>query len=206
MKLKSGRSAGELWSGESAGVTAQVESEVGDPHLHLPLVPGFDASLQFPSRRPGLSLSFAFLQPLTGSLTTFLEREPPYQHHRGGYTFHFPLFPKPVNSRAHQSAFHSAPDPKTSLPGLVTTQRSCPRAVPGAATAKNVALPSLFGDDHLRLVAVKFQPEGPVAQVHLRFAGYQSGLRGRELVERGSLVGVAVLLWVGVAGRGVALR
>lgn len=79
-------------------------------------------------------------------------------------------------------------------------------AAPGAAAAKNVVLPSLFGDDHLRLVPVKFQPKRPVAQVHLCFAGHQPRLGGGELVERSSLVGVAVLLWVGVAGRGVSLR
>lgn len=53
---------------------------------------------------------------------------------------------------------------------------------------------------------MKFQPKWPVAQVYLRLARHQPGLGGRELVERSSLVGVAVLLWVGVAGRGVALR
>lgn len=78
------------------------------------------ASLQFPSRRPGLSLSFAFLRP-PAWLSDHISRAGtplPTSPRR----LHLPLslFPKPANSRAHQSAFHSAPDPKRSLPGLVT--------------------------------------------------------------------------------------
>lgn len=68
------------------------------------------------------------------------------------------------------------------------------------------ALPSLLRDDHLRLVAVKFQPEWPVAQVDLSLAGNQPRLGGGELVERCPLVGMAILLGVRVARRGVALR
>lgn len=81
-----------------------------------------------------------------------------------------------------------------------------PPAAPGAAAAKNVALPSLFGDDHLRLVPVKFQPKGPVGTGTPALLPGTSPGCVRELVERGSLVGVAVLLRVGVAGGGVALR
>lgn len=97
------------------------------------------------------------------------------------------------------------PDPAASLPGGFTSWVRSPGVAPGTAAAKKVALPSLLSDDHLRLVPMKFQPKWPVAQVYLRLAGHQPRLGGGELVERGSLVRVAVLLWVGVAGRGVSL-
>lgn len=200
------------WNGKSAGITAQVESEVGDPNLHLSVYRALMPPSHLPATGQGSPpLSLSFLRPLTGSPTTFLEREPPRPPPRSPTSprwLYLPLsvFPTPANSRTRQSAFHSAPDPKSSLPRRSQPGYTCPPAAPGAAAAKNVTLPSLFGDDHLRLVPVKFQPKGPVAQVHLRFARHQPGLCGGELVERGSLVGVAVLLWVGVAGGGVALR
>lgn len=67
-------------------------------------------------------------------------------------------------------------------------------------------LPSLLCDDHLRLVPVELEPQGPVAQIHLRFPRHQSCLRGGELVKSSSLVRVSILLRVGVAGSSVALR
>lgn len=80
------------WSGKAAGITAQVEREVGDLRLHLSVHASVDASLPSPSRWPGLFLFLAFLWPLTGSPTTYLERGAPHQHPRGGYPFHFPPF------------------------------------------------------------------------------------------------------------------
>lgn len=81
-----------------------------------------------------------------------------------------------------------------------------PRLPPFPPTIAPTRLPALLGDDHLRLVPVEFQPERPVAQVDLRLARHQPRLGGGELVERGALVGMAVLLGVGVARRRVALR
>lgn len=69
-----------------------------------------------------------------------------------------------------------------------------------------VHLPSLLCDDHLCLVSVKLQPQGPVAQIHLCFPRNQSCLRGGELVKSPSLVSVSILLRVRVARRRVALR
>lgn len=66
-------------------------------------------------------------------------------------------------------------------------------------------LPPLLRDDHLRLVPVKFQPEWPVAQVDLSLAGNEPRLGGGELVERCPLIGMAILLGIRVARRGVAL-
>lgn len=187
--------------GSQQVISAQVESKVDDPHFHLSCIEAWMRPSHLPPLAGALPLFFSlsFLRPLTGFLTILLERGHPHpQHHR--------CVPKPANSREHQSAFHPAPDPKSSLPRQSQPGRTRSRAAPEAAAAQNVALPSLFGDDHFRLVPVKFQPQGPVAQVHLRFARHEAGLCGGELVERSSLVGVAVLLWVGVAGRGVALR
>ena len=66
-------------------------------------------------------------------------------------------------------------------------------------------VPSLLGDDHLGLVPVELEPQRAVAEVDLRLAGHQAGLRG-ELVEGGALVRVSVLLSVRVAGGRVSLR
>lgn len=52
---------------------------------------------------------------------------------------------------------------------------------------------------------MKFQPEWPVAQVDLSLAGNEPRLGGGELVERCPLVGMAILLGIRVARRGVAL-
>lgn len=65
--------------------------------------------------------------------------------------------------------------------------------------------PPLLCDDHLCLVPVKLQPQGPVAQIHLRLPRHQSCLRGGELVKSPSLVRVSILLRVRVARRRVAL-
>lgn len=67
-------------------------------------------------------------------------------------------------------------------------------------------LPPLLCDDHLCLVSVKLQPQGPVAQIHLRFPRNQSSLRRGELVKSPSLVSVSILLRVRVASRWVTLR
>lgn len=80
------------------------------------------------------------------------------------------------------------------------------RLSPDTQKGPRGGLPSLLCDDHLRLVPVKFQPEWPVAQVDLSLAGNQPRLGGGELVERCPLVGMAILLGVRVARRGVALR
>lgn len=73
-------------------------------------------------------------------------------------------------------------------------------------SAGEAHLPALLGDDHLRLVPVELEPQGPVAQVNLRLARHQSSLRRGELVESSPLVRVSVLLRVRVAGGRVALR
>lgn len=73
-------------------------------------------------------------------------------------------------------------------------------------TRGSAHLPSLLCDDHLCLVSVELQPQGPVAQIHLRFARNQSCLRGGKLVKSPSLVRVSILLRVRVARRRVALR
>lgn len=67
-------------------------------------------------------------------------------------------------------------------------------------------LPPLLCDDHLCLVSVKLQPQGPVAQIHLRFPRNESRLRRRELVKSPSLVCVSILLRIRVARCRVALR
>ncbi len=55
-------------------------------------------------------------------------------------------------------------------------------------------------------MSVEFKPQGPVAEVNLRFTGNETGLSGGKLVERRALVRVSVLLRVGVARRRIALR
>lgn len=55
-------------------------------------------------------------------------------------------------------------------------------------------------------MSVKFKPQGPVAEVNLRFAGNETGLSGGKLVESRALVRVSVLLRVWVARRRIALR
>lgn len=52
---------------------------------------------------------------------------------------------------------------------------------------------------------VKFKPQGPVAQVNLRFARYEPGLSRGKLVESRPLVRMSVLLRVRVARGRVAL-
>ena len=66
------------WNGKSAGITAQVESEVGDPNLHLSVYPALMPPSHLAATGQGSPpLSLSFLRPLTGSPTTFPEREPP---------------------------------------------------------------------------------------------------------------------------------
>lgn len=55
-------------------------------------------------------------------------------------------------------------------------------------------------------MSVKFKPQGPVAEVNLRFTGHEPGLSGGKLVESRSLVRVSILLRVRVARGRVALR
>ena len=202
--------------GRERGAAAVAELERGVGRYHCPgeeqgwrpaSPPVVSPGVPPISRRlaRALPLSLSFLRPLTASPSTFLGKDHPTPPPTSPLWFYLslPLFPKTLQLWRAPERLPFRSRPQIVAAAAITT---CPWAAPGAATAEIVALPSLFGDDHLRLVPVKFQPKGPVAQVHLRFAGHEPGLRGGELVEWSSLVGVAVLLWVGVAGRGVALR
>lgn len=73
-------------------------------------------------------------------------------------------------------------------------------------TFERAYLPPLLCDDHLCLMPVKLEPQGPVAQIHLRLPRYQSCLRRGELVKSASLIRVSILLRVRVASSRVALR
>lgn len=67
------------------------------------------------------------------------------------------------------------------------------------------ALPPLFGDDHLGLVPVKFEPERAVAEINLRFGGHESRMRRGEWVQRAALVRLTVSLRVRITGARVVL-
>lgn len=55
-------------------------------------------------------------------------------------------------------------------------------------------------------MSVKFKPQGPVAEVNLRFTRHEPGLSGGKLVKSRPLIRVSVLLRVRVARGRVALR
>lgn len=109
--------------GETAGTAAQVESEVSDPHPHLSVLADVDApthrpaagALPLPPGSPATDwvtdrvCTTGFPTTTTTSITMVV------------IPFTFPLFQKSAKSRAHQSAIHSSPDPKSSAATAVTT-------------------------------------------------------------------------------------